>query len=444
MIDIIDNFFKRHDIDRNSKILVGLSGGADSIVLIHTLKYMNINMVAAHCNFSLRGKESDMDENFVKRFCSEYGIELKVKKFNTIEYSKERGISIEMAARDLRYNWFADLKEKKGLDYIMVAHHADDSAETIFINITRGTGIRGLTGIKDVNENILRPFLKISKNEIIEYANKHHIGFRTDSTNNSDDYTRNKIRNHIIPILKEINPSLLETMDNMSKILRESELIFNYGINKISEEVVNKKDDEIFINIEKTLNTPAPFTFLYEYLKNYGFNKYQVKSILESSTSIPGKFFKSETHTLTKGRVNWIIYENIEDKFENIFIDKEGSYKIGKDTINIERFKRTEDFKISKDAKIVTLDADKIEFPIQIRRWKKGDYFCPIGMKRSKKKLSDFFVDMKFNTKQKQESLVLLSNNDIAWIIGLRPDDRFKINRYTENIIQITLSQSME
>lgn len=433
--EAIENFLEKYKIPRDAGFVLAVSGGADSISMLHAFKYLNLKILVLHCNFSLRGKESDMDEQFVKRFCDTYGIAHSVKKFNTTAYAKEKGLSIEMAARELRYEWFRDMKEKKKMDYIVVAHHADDVAETILINLCRGTGIKGLTGIKPINENILRPLLECSRTEILKYIEDNQLGFRTDSTNNSLDYVRNKIRHQVIPVLKKINPSFLETMSENCEALKETEQIFLHGIHLLQEDILDCEEDEILINIAKTLASPAPYTLLYETLKPFGFNKAQIRDILNAHSSTPGKQFIAGHHILVKGRTFWRLYDNSKKTQIALSIPETGEFTIGDKIFELKIFACPTEFEIPKDPTIACLDADKVKFPLLVRNWEAGDYFCPIGMKKSKKKLSDFFTDQKFSAKQKQECLLLLTEDKIAWIIGQRIDDRFKITSFTRNIL---------
>lgn len=435
--EAIEKFLDQYNIPRDAGFILAVSGGADSISMLHAFKYLNLKILVLHCNFSLRGKESDMDEQFVKRFCDNYGIAHSVKKFDTTGYAREKGISIEMAARELRYTWFREMKQKKKLDYIVVAHHADDVAETILINLCRGTGIKGLTGIKPVNGDILRPLLDCPRTGILKYIEDHRLGYRTDSTNNSLDYVRNKIRHQIIPIFKEINPSFLDTISENCNTLKETEQIYLHGIEQLQEEILDCEGDEILIHIARTLASPAPYTLLYETLKPFGFNKTQIRDILKAHSATPGKQFIAGSNILVKGRTYWRLYEDSKGEQTTLTIDTPGIYQIGDSTYQFTVTPRTDDFAIPKDTAIASLDADKIKFPLQIRNWQAGDYFCPIGMKRSKKKVSDYFTDQKFSPKQKKECLLMLSDDKIVWIIGERPDDRFKITSFTKNILQI-------
>lgn len=437
--ETIEKFLKEHQISREAGFILAVSGGADSISMLHAFKGLNLRMLVLHCNFSLRGKESDMDEQFVKRFCENYGIAHCVRKFDTLRYAREHGLSIEMAARELRYEWFREVRQKKKMDYIVVAHHADDVAETVLINLCRGTGIKGLTGIKPVNGAILRPLLKCSRADLLQYIEANRLEFRTDSTNNSLDYVRNKIRHRMIPVLKEINPSFLETMEDNCKALKETEEIFSYGIQKLQEEVLECEKDELLIHIAKTLSSPAPYTLLYEILKPFGFNKTQIQDILNTHDATPGKQFLAGNHTLVKDRTFWRLYENSKGGQINENIGSTGRYSIAGQTWEFTLFSRPADFEIPDNPAIACLDADKIKFPLVIRNWQAGDYFCPIGLKKSKKKISDFFTDQKMSSKQKKECLLLLSGQKICWIAGHRLDDRFKITPFTRQILQVRI-----
>ena len=440
----IERFLERYHIPRDAKFILAVSGGADSISMLHAFKYMNLRILALHCNFALRGKESDMDEQFVKRFCDTYGIAHSVRKFDTKGYAREHGLSIEMAARELRYAWFHEMKQKKKMDYILVAHHADDVAETVLINFCRGTGIKGLTGIKPVNGDVLRPLLECSRADILQYITENQLGFRTDSTNNSLDYMRNKIRHKVIPVLKEINPSLLTTIAENCEALKETEQVFSYGIRMLQEEILDCEEDEILIDIKKTLSSPAPYTFLYETLRPFGFNKSQIRGILNSHDSTSGKQFPAGQHLLVKGRTYWRLYDTSKRVQYTLEIPEPGQYAVAGERFEIFFFPYTKEFEIPDDRNMACLDAEKVKFPLTLRNWQAGDYFCPIGMKKSKKKLSDFFTNQKFSARQKQECLLLLSGDKIAWVVGHRIDDRFKITPFTKKMLIVKLLKDSE
>ena len=437
MSDTIKQFLKEHEIDEKAGFIIAVSGGADSITLLHAFKYLNLRIHALHCNFNLRGKESNMDEQFVKRFCETYGIPMSVKRFDTQEYAKKKGISIEMAARELRYDWFEEMRKKKKMDYIVVGHHANDLAETLFINICRGTGIKGLTGIRPVKDRILRPLLSRSREEIIAYIEQNQLGYRTDSTNNSLDYVRNKIRHMIIPVCKDINPSFLNTVREHCNTLKEVEQIYRYGIDRLKEEVISEENGETLIDIQKTLAAPAPYTLLFEILRPYGFNATQIEDILESSDAIPGKQFEAEEYLLTKGRIYWRLFNILEKEDKRTLLADSGEYHIDDSIFQLEEQDINDSFIVPRDLNTGCFDLDKIIYPLVLRHWSMGDWFCPLGMKRSKKKLSDFFTDLKFSAKQKKDCLLLQSGKDIIWVVGHRIDDRYKVSPATKRVLII-------
>ncbi len=433
----ICEFLQLHHIPLNAGFLIAVSGGADSITLLHAFKYLNLKILALHCNFSLRGDESNKDEQFVKRFCDRYGIPLSVKRFDTSDYAQKQKISIEMAARELRYQWFREVKTQKNMDYIVTGHQADDVAETLFINLCRGTGIKGITGIKPVNGDIIRPLLPFSREDILHYIEDHHLGFRTDSSNNSLEFTRNIIRHKIIPVCKEINPSFLHTISDNCLNFKETECLFEYAIRQLKKEVTEENEKETLFHIHKIKNSPAPATLLYELLHPYGFNKTQVRDILNSSETIAGKQFFSDTYTLTKDRIYWRLYNHDKIKPFHMWIDGEGCYQLNGQTFKFEFLPRKEIKEIPTDPWNIFLDADKLKFPLLVRNWEEGDRFFPLGMHRLSKKISDFFTDQKFSSHQKATCLLLLSEQKIACILGYRLDERFKIISSTQTILNI-------
>ncbi len=437
MLDTIKQFLKEHEIDEKAGFIIAVSGGADSITLLHAFKYLNLRIHALHCNFNLRGKESNMDEQFVKRFCETYGISMSVKQFDTQGYAKKKGISIEMAARELRYTWFEEMRLKKKMDYIVVGHHADDLAETLFINICRGTGIKGLIGIRPVKDRILRPLLSRSREEIIAYIEQNKLGYRTDSTNNSLDYVRNKIRHMIIPVCKDINPSFLNTVRENCNTLKEVEQIYRFGIDRLKEEVISEDNGEILIDIQKTMATPAPYTLLFEILRPYGFNATQIEDILNSYEAIPGKQFEAGEYLLTKGRIYWRLFNILEKEDERTLLADSGEYHVNGIIFKLEEYNIDDSFTVPRDPNTGCFDLDKISYPLVLRHWSTGDWFCPLGMKRSKKKLSDFFTDLKFSAKQKKDCLILQSGKDIIWVVNHRVDDRYKVSPATKRVLII-------
>ncbi|MDR1274159.1 MAG: tRNA lysidine(34) synthetase TilS, partial [Odoribacteraceae bacterium] len=405
MIETTRTFLTRHAIDERARFIVAVSGGPDSIALLHALKYLNREILALHCNFALRGKESDMDEQFVKRFCNTYGIPHSTRRFDTAAFARERGVSIEMAARELRYAWFEEARWEKKMDYIVLGHHADDQAETLVANLCRGTGIRGLTGMKPVNGRLLRPLLERSRAEIEAYIEAHHLGFRLDSSNESLDYTRNKIRHRVIPACKEINPSFLRAARETCRALEETEKIFLHGIEQLKREIVAEENGEVLVHVDRLMASPAPFTLLFEILRPYGFNAARVEDVLRSSTAIPGKQFFSGEFLLTRDRACWRLFKADDGEDTRATLDGSGEYRIGERLFRLREREVGDDFRVPAERETACLDLAKITYPLVVRHWQEGDYFCPLGMKRSKKKLSDFFVDQKFSARQKRECL---------------------------------------
>lgn len=431
----------------NKKLLIAISGGIDSVVLTHLLHQLKFEIALAHCNFLLRGKDSFKDADFVQSFSESLNVPLFTIEFETTKYAEEHKISIQMAARDLRYNWFQKISKQQKFDYVLTAHHSDDVLETFLINLTRGTGLNGLTGIPEINENIVRPLLPFSRNDILVYATKNKLQWREDKSNSSLKYVRNKFRHKVIPILKELNPSLLNSFQNTLKNLRGSQQIVNDQIQNVVEKVVEKKGNYLFFSIKKLQKLSNPKIYLYEILKDYGFTEFNdIETLL---TSQSGKKVTSKTHTLLKDRDVLIL-----TKIDNT--EKSLSFKISENTSKIKdpiklKFEKV-DFpfdtknhqnKILKevlfdDKNTISVDYNKIEFPLTIRKWQKRDYFYPIGL-QGKKKISKFFKDEKLSVTEKENTWLLCSNNQIIWVIGYRLDERFKVSETTSKILKIKL-----
>lgn len=420
-------------LHREDKIIVGVSGGADSVALLDILIDLGYSCIVAHCNFHLRGEESNRDAKFVSDLCIRYKLPLNSIDFDTVTYATENGISIEMAARELRYNWFEKLRFEHKASCIAVAHHQDDSVETIILNLTRGTGIRGLTGINVKNGYIVRPLLCLTRNEILLHLNQKHLSYVVDSTNEEDIYTRNKIRLNIIPLLESINPSVKEAIIRTAGHLRQVENIYNDYIASAQKEIMTSNT----IDIELLLKYKEPEAILFEILSPYGFNASSVYDAYSAINTQSGKTFYSATHKLVKDRRHFILQKLDEVAHESYQIDENSKHideplKLDIDTIRIE------DFDLQKNTNILYLDAAKIKYPLTIRKWEKGDWFIPFGMK-GRKKLSDYFSDNKFSLIDKEQTWLLCSGDNIVWIIGHRSDNRFKVDTTTQTILKITL-----
>ena len=406
----------------SGKYILALSGGIDSMVLADMLLQSKANFVVAHCNFHLRGEESDGDEQFVRDFAERNGLTIYVKQFDTMAYAKEHGISIEMAARELRYAWFEELRQQLNYDKIAVAHHADDQLETFFNNLLRGAGIRGLKGMQPVNGNIIRPLLDKSREEIHQYAIENGIKWREDHTNAETQFLRNKIRHELLPVIdgisKEGRASILKSISHLAS---ENELYRELVDEKLFQIV--KKDGEV----QKTSHlSPLTSQLLFEWLRDYGFNSDQVHFIYEAMNGQPGISFFSPTHKVTIER----------DGVELTPICQHDKTQV---ELVYEQHPNDDNFVIDRSPEVAQLDYDKLTFPLKLRIWQAGDRFYPLGMKGSRL-LSDFMKDLKLTTRQKEECQVLTTAKDeIVWVVGRRVDERFKVTDKTKSILKIQM-----
>lgn len=424
----------------NDRILVGVSGGADSVVLLHILLKLGFECVVAHCNFHLRGEESMRDELFVEKLAEKYKLIYKKTDFDTVRFAKSNKISIEMAAREMRYAWFKKLAPENKCQTIATAHHTDDSIETLLLNMIRGTGLKGLTGIEPRNGDIVRPVLCCTRSEIEQYAQKNKLEYITDSTNLANEYSRNKIRNLILPMMADINPSVKQSLaENISRF-RGSWKIYSEKIAEIEAHITFNKENQTFVDIDKLKSQSDPKTVLFEILQKYQFNSDVISNIFEGLDKSSGKRYYSDTHRLLKDREHLIVDEIEPNNTLEFSIDESTKSISIPINLSLNKKARNEDFIISKKSDKIHIDADKIKFPLTLRKWKKGDSFHPFGMKESKK-LSDFFINEKINRNQKENIWLLVSDNKIVWIIGLRMDERFRITEKTKNILEISLYQ---
>jgi tRNA(Ile)-lysidine synthase len=438
MVKLFKSFISNNNLcDKNDTILVTVSGGIDSVVLLDLFFRENYNIALAHCNFKLRNKESDDDELFVKSLCEKYKIKNHFIAFDTKEYATQQGISIEMAARKLRYNWFNKLCNDYNYSKVAVGHHLNDSIETIFINLLRGTGINGITGIAPKNENIIRPLLFATREQIEEYAKLNNLKYRNDSSNKSTVFIRNIIRHKIIPEFKKINPSFEKTMMQNTENLKNASTIFNNHIEKTTRDIVIKNGNQYKISIDKLNNLPEKQTWLFEFLNKFGFSFDNVVNIISKLNTNAGKQFFSNTHQLLIDRDYLLIEE--QNKSNRNFIANNIS-ELSELPVNISvSVVEPENFILDKNQLTANIDLDKIKFPVSIRKWQDGDYFYPLGMNK-KKKLSDFFIDNKINRFAKDKTWIFSdAENRIFWVGGLRIDNRFKVTDNTKNILILHL-----
>lgn len=421
---------------KNDKILITVSGGADSVVLLNLFHLAGYDIAVAHCNFNLRGNESDQDEEFVRDLCRSYNTKSHVISFNTKEYAKNNKLSIEVAARDLRYSWFNDLCREYNYTKIATGHHLNDTIETMFINLARGAGINGITGIDAINENIIRPLLPFTREQIEEFTTIHKLTYRNDSSNDSLIYMRNIVRHKIIPAFKMINPSFEQTMNHNLNNISDAAAIYNEQIKLTKSSIITTEDSRTKISIDKLLKLSQVKTYLYEFISPYGFNSNTADSILISTKNESGKTFYSNTHRILVDRDFIIIENKPDDNLEFVIDDLNGILNL---PIEIKALLfKIDRFSLIKQSNTASIDAEKISYPLVLRKWKKGDYFYPLGMTK-KKKLSNFFIDQKIDRFLKEQIWILESNKQIVWLVGVRLDNRFKIDENTKEVLQLTL-----
>lgn len=433
MKEQIQQYIIQHQLLSGEKpVVVGISGGADSVALLHILVSLGYKCIAAHCNFNLRGDESFRDEQFTIDFTKRLQVPLCKISFETNKYAQENRLSVEMAARELRYRWFEELLNTYDADAVAVAHHRDDSVETLLINLTRGSGITGLTGIKPKNGNVVRPLLCVSREDIYAYIENNGLEYVTDSSNSSDIYTRNFIRLKVIPLLEEINPSVKASLARTANHLYDASLIYNHSIEEARKVIIQNNR----LSISALLSFPAPATILYEMLKPYGFSRTVCESIFTVLDKDSGKIFYSSTHRLLKDRSDLLIdvlsgednrayLINLEDDNVDLPVELKPEIVVIK-----------EDYQIEKDKKFAYFDFDKLSFPLVLRHWQEGDWFVPFGMK-GKKKISDYFSDKKFSLFDKEKTWLLCSGQDVIWIVGERTDNRYRIEKTTKRVLKL-------
>jgi tRNA(Ile)-lysidine synthase len=433
------NIHKNILFSKTDKLLVAFSGGIDSIVLADLLHKAGYNIELAHCNFQLRGQEAKDDTAFCESFAKSINAAFHLIYFDTKAYAEEYKLSIQMAARELRYNWFKTLKAQHNFDYILTAHHANDSIETVFVNLIRGTGIKGLQGIPEKQHDIIRPLLFATKDEIRAYATKQQLAFREDSSNQEVKYKRNFIRHQIIPELKKLNPALEETFTTSIQFFKQSADIVSMFASEKFKTHCKEDNHQLLIDIKLLKHEPQKETLLFEWLYKKNFKTTQIQQLAEVLTSDKriGKQFSSSTHQLVVDR-KYIIVQEINTEF---LVTK---YTINSfsDTAHLPiklLFEETTHKEFSKDKNEITIAYSDNLFPLTLRKWKQGDKFKPLGL-NGFKKLSDFFKDQKLSKFDKEAAWILECNQHIIWVVGHRMDDRCKVNEGTKRIISILIN----
>ncbi|WP_338648198.1 tRNA lysidine(34) synthetase TilS [Flavobacterium sp. KS-LB2] len=416
------------------KILLATSGGKDSMVMVHLFQQLDYEIGIAHCNFQLRGMESFEDQNFVQEYAAANDIPVFITQFDTKAFAEDYKVSTQVAARELRYNWFYELLETEKFDYILTAHHADDNLETFLINLSRGTGLEGLTGIPEQNDRIIRPLLAFSQEEMEEYAKLNNIQWREDSSNASDKYLRNKIRHHLVPMLKDLNPNFLSSFHKTQTYLQEAQVMVEDASIMIYQQVAKQEEDTIYFDLKKLKKLPNYKSYLHQWLKEFGFSAWDdIYDLVESQS---GKYVFSPEYRLLKDRDS-LILSPIH------FVNEKEEYSIDENQkeVNIPlnlTFCKVADISLTTNSAIF-VDADKLQYPLVLRHWNEGDRFQPFGMNGKSKKVSKLFKDEKLSLLEKENIWLLCSNDEIVWIINVRQDERFRIDNTTKNILKIQL-----
>jgi tRNA(Ile)-lysidine synthase len=423
-------------ISQGESILLGVSGGIDSMVMADLFIKSGMETGIAHCNFCLRAKESDMDEDLVKQLALNNKIPFYSKRFYTKAHAEKNGISVQMAARNLRYEWFERTAKEYGFNKIAVAHNLNDNIETLLINLTRGTGITGLTGMKPVNGNIIRPLLFATRDAITKYADTCGITYREDKSNAETKYSRNKIRHLVIPVLRDINPSIDRTLTETAERFTGIEEIVSLFTEDLREKLITQNDNDIVFNISLLQCYLHNHAIIFELFKQFGITSAMVKDIVTVINGNTGSRIITDKYRIIKNRDELIVSE--EGQKKGIFYkvnDTSGFLKI-REIISAKKVSIDESFRIPEDPFTGCFDSEKINFPVIIRNWRAGDYFYPLGMKQ-KKKLSDYFIDNKYSLPEKEKTLVMESGGNIVWIIGGRIDNRFRITESTRTVLII-------
>lgn len=431
-----ENF--HHLSTANCQILLAVSGGVDSIVLTDLIFNSGYSFTIAHCNFQLRGEESERDEGFVRSLGEKYGVEVVVKRFDTLQYAEKNKLGIQEAARNLRYHWFNEVLNSKlpaANCSLATAHHADDNIETVLFNIFRGTGMNGLHGILPAQGKIIRPLLFAKREEILAYAKENKLEWVEDSSNASSKYTRNYIRHEVLPMLKQIFPGVTENISNSIDRWREGTQLYEQALEQHKKKLCEAKGNEVHIPVLKLQKISPLKTITFEIIKDFGFSPAQAQDVLALLKSESGRYVASATHRIIRNR-NWLIITPVESKEAANILIEEGEKRVifSNGELYIEP---TDNCQPSSADHIATLDAAGISFPLLLRKWKQGDYFYPLGM-RKKKKLSRFLIDQKISLPGKEKIWVIESNKKIVWVIGHRIDDRFRITPSTKEVLKIT------
>ena len=425
---------------QKDRVLLAVSGGRDSVAMVHLFHLSGFRFGIAHCNFQLRGEESERDMLFVETLAKKYNVPFFSTKFNIARYINKQGVSVQMAARELRYSWFKKIIEDENFDLIATAHHLDDQIETFFINLLRSSGIAGFHGIPVKNEKVIRPLLFAYRKDIDDFINFHHLAYKEDSSNLETKYLRNRIRLEVLPVLRDINPDFHRILTENIGRVADAEKIFEEAIRKKMRKMISRDNDHIIIPIRELKELSPLLTYLYEFLSPYGFNYTVVTELMKVLDEGASKKFYSSTHKLIKDRKQLIISRlqlseetNVQSEY---LIDDKKQFIQKPVRLSFKKIMKDKHFKINTGKNFASLDSGKIVYPLILRKWKRGDHFHPFG-RDQKKKLSDFFIDQKFSLLEKENTWLLCSKNKIIWVVGHRIDNSFRITHKTQEVLLI-------
>jgi len=438
MLDRVRQYIQENELFTSTdQLLVAVSGGMDSVVLADVLHRLAVPFAIAHCHFGLRGEEADADEEFVRKLAKKYEVPYFAEFFQTKAFAEQEGISTQMAARALRYEWFERLRQTQQLDYVATAHHQRDAAETMLLNLTHGTGLAGLHGIRPKNGHVVRPLLGIGKEDLYDYLVEQRLIWREDASNDSTLYQRNRLRHDVLPVLRAINPNLDQTLHITAERVGGAEEILRRYVADTAQAARHEEGEVTYLNIATLQGTAATALVLHELLRPFGFSYLVVKDIVAAFKAPAGRRFESPTHLLVKDREQLVITRRNLTKF--------GTHQImaGQEVLKIDglhlrlELHEAVGFEVPKGKAVAALDADKLQFPLTVRPWQEGDWFMPLGMK-GKKKLSDFLIDQKVPLNLKDAVWVLVTaDGKIAWVIGFRPDERYKVSEETTWVLVV-------
>jgi tRNA(Ile)-lysidine synthase len=447
MLDSFLTFINQQGLNPGEETcLLAVSGGVDSVVLAHLFHKMGWKAGLAHCNFGLRGEESDGDQQFVEDLAKQYGFDFYSKGFDTKQFTKEHSVSTQMAARELRYPWFEEIRSANHYHWIATAHHANDSFETVLLNLVRGTGLPGLHGISVKHNFLIRPLLFATKEDILKYAISNGLTWREDRSNDTDDYKRNLIRHKVMPVLQQLNPSLEQTFNHTSKRLTAANNLLEEFLQNWKTSIIKINQGNIYISFKALLACNEPVYRLWYILQEFGFSHQQAEQIIAALPGISGRKFLSTSHILLIDRADLIIKKESDgNELSSLEISElNGHFQIGNLSLQVHQGGRNSSHQCNIGKDSIMVAPEKLKFPLLVRKWKTGDVFQPFGMKGKKKKLSDLFTDLKMDRFQKDDTDVLLNGNgEIIWVIGIRSDERYRVDDSVSEVVFISVSNNI-